>query len=563
MTAELRAVEAGAERAFALHGQPVLRDDGAVIAAVFVARELPDEAQLPTNTAAELALLHLFTSDDPLEEVVVQALAFLGETEGWDAGIVWARNDDDVLQPAAIWLGALPSQEKIRPRIEAMRFERGRGVPGKAWAAGEPVWIADVLDESAKTRAEIAAAAGLHSVVAIPIVDRGNVVGVLELFTQAVRALSERTVRSLVRIGEAMGRLLERRRLLELIEGKGREWTLTFDSIELPIFLVSANGKILRVNSAARDLAGRSYDELIGQPLRGEGEPWTTLADLVDGVIEGGCAGSAQLVTDRSWDLVGGFIPPADSSEEPRAIVVMRDVTQLVELQEAVRRGEQLAALGELVAGVAHEVKNPVFGMGMTLDLLEEQLGEDAEAAELLGALRKWVNRLNKLMENLLDYGKPWRLDLRPGRIDAIVHAAIEGCAPRALEHNVAIDHRARGERIALLDATRLTQAFENLITNAIQHSPAGSTVTIMLVDGGDKVTYEIADSGRGFEPSDLPRVFQPFFTRRRGGTGLGLAIVQRILEEHGGTVNAGNQEKGGAVVRVCLPLYRAPTPSS
>ena len=102
--------------------------------------------------------------------------------------------------------------------------------------------------------------------------------------------------------------------------------------------------------------------------------------------------------------------------------------------------------------------------------------------------------------------------------------------------------------------------AFENLITNAIQHSKKGSSVTISASEEEDAVEYSVRDCGPGFNPADLPRVFQPFFTRRRGGTGLGLSIVQRIVDEHGGIVNAGNHAEGGAVVRVRLPIYRPPT---
>jgi signal transduction histidine kinase len=112
-----------------------------------------------------------------------------------------------------------------------------------------------------------------------------------------------------------------------------------------------------------------------------------------------------------------------------------------------------------------------------------------------------------------------------------------------------------------LMDAARLMQAFENLIINAIQHSKSGSEVFVEVRRNGEFIECAVRDRGPGFHPDDLPRVFEPFFTRRRGGTGLGLAIVQRIIEEHGGTLHAANGESGGAIVSVRFPIYEKMTP--
>jgi signal transduction histidine kinase len=108
----------------------------------------------------------------------------------------------------------------------------------------------------------------------------------------------------------------------------------------------------------------------------------------------------------------------------------------------------------------------------------------------------------------------------------------------------------------------RLVQVFQNLLENAIQHSPPGGCVVVeteeVSLDGRDWIAYRIKDAGSGFRGEDLPRIFEPFFTRRRGGTGLGLSIVQRIVEEHGGDITAGNcPEGGGAVMVVRLPLIQ------
>jgi signal transduction histidine kinase len=103
------------------------------------------------------------------------------------------------------------------------------------------------------------------------------------------------------------------------------------------------------------------------------------------------------------------------------------------------------------------------------------------------------------------------------------------------------------------MDRPRLLQVFENLLRNAIQHSATGSIVEVQAVREGDRVAIRVEDRGPGFRDEDLPRVFEPFFTRRRGGTGLGLSLVQRIVDDHHGQIEARNREGGGASVRVAL----------
>jgi signal transduction histidine kinase len=261
---------------------------------------------------------------------------------------------------------------------------------------------------------------------------------------------------------------------------------------------------------------------------------------------------------ERTWDVSASPLAAA-AGEDDRVVVIMRDTTELVRLQESVRRGEQLAALGELVAGVAHEVKNPLFGMSVTLDLLDQQLGDRPESTELTDALRKWIARLQSLTENLLAFGRTWTTDLAPGDLYTVISQAVEATRPLALGNVVELEASLEGAaQPVLMDQRRLVLVFENLLANAVQHSRKGDRIAIEVRRDDDHIEVAVRDRGPGFRPEELSRVFQPFFTRRRGGTGLGLSIVQRIVDEHGGTVTASNGEQGGAVVLVRLPVYHS-----
>lgn len=553
--ANIRMIAGGIERTFAVYARPIESEAGGV---AFTAREAAPEGD-GDDRAVELALLHLFASSDPRSDVMTKALEFLCSTDRWDAGALW-RIDGDVLRAEATYFANEELGRKLDPRVRALTFALGEGTPGRAWASGNVVWIADMLEESMVSRVELAAAAGLHSVAAAPLIDGDRITGVLELFTQSIRPINEPARRMLAHTGAALARLLERRQLLAQIATKGAEWLLTVDSISMPILLVTNDGNVVRLNRTAQELTGRAYDELIGHPLRslGADEPWKTLHELITAVSDGGMTCTAQIVTnDRSWDVTAS--PLAAAGNDDRMVIAMRDTTEIARLQESVRRGEQLAALGELVAGVAHEVKNPIFGMSVTLDLLDEQVADRPDAIELTASLRTWIARLQSLTESLLAYGRTWSTEMKPGDVCDVVSRAITTSQALAREAKVEIEAELvpDDESTVLMDAARLVLVFENLLANAVQHSRNGDRIHVKARRDGDGLEVAVRDQGPGFAPSDLPRVFQPFYTRRRGGTGLGLSIVQRIVDEHGGIVTASNADQGGAVVLVRLPTYR------
>ncbi|MFL6246181.1 MAG: ATP-binding protein [Thermoanaerobaculia bacterium] len=553
--ANVRLIAAGIERTYAIHARPV--DTGGV---AFTAREAEEERE-GSERSIELALMHLFASNDPLDVVLTRTLEFLCATDRWDAGVLWRVVNDgngDALRAEAMWFESEESRQKLAPRLGNLAFAFGEGTPGRAWATGNVIWIADMLEESLVQRSELAAAAGLHSVVATPLVDADRVVGVLELFTHSIRPINEPARRMLARTGVALARLIERRQLLEQIATKGAEWLLTVDSISMPILLVTTNGDVVRLNRTAQELTGRKYDDVVGRPLisLGDDEPWKTLRDLAIAVHDSGLTCTAQIVSgEKSWDVTAS---PLAAGDDDRVVIAMRDTTEIARLQESVRRGEQLAALGELVAGVAHEVKNPLFGMSVTLDLLDEHLDRRSEAFELTAALRTWIARLQSLTESLLAYGRTWSTDMKAGDLRPVLTQAITAMQPLARDVQVSIDAELESDsNVVLMDASRLALVFENLLANAIQHSRNGDRVIVKATCDGERLDVLVRDQGPGFGADDLPRIFQPFYTRRRGGTGLGLSIVQRIVDEHGGIVTACNGEQGGAVVLVRLPTYR------
>jgi len=292
---------------------------------------------------------------------------------------------------------------------------------------------------------------------------------------------------------------------------------------------------------------------------------WRRAGELVAQVRATGLPASAQLPAGpdgRAWDLQVHPVTGA-AAGQLAAIIIAHDVTAVVRLQDSVRRHEAMAAMGALVAGVAHEVRNPLFSMTATLDAYEARLGAEQVGQRHIKVLRTQLDRLQQLMRELLEYGKPPQLSLSMAGIDIVASQAVDECSLLARDRGVTLDVEILpGLPCIRVDRARLTQVYVNLLTNAVHHAPDGTRVTLrareVFQDGTAWLETAVEDAGEGFRPDDLPRIFEPFFSRRPGGTGLGLALVHRIVEQHGGTVVAANRPHGGATVMVRLPIAAA-----
>jgi two-component system, NtrC family, sensor histidine kinase HydH len=236
-----------------------------------------------------------------------------------------------------------------------------------------------------------------------------------------------------------------------------------------------------------------------------------------------------------------------------------RDLREIHELKERVRRSEHLASLGRLAAGMAHEIRNPLSSIRGFAQFFLNRFQGKKEEQEYASIMVKEVDRLNRVISELLDFAHPRQLRREPCHLAGILDYALKVLALELEKKKVVVEkHYAEDLPLVPADQEQLSQAFLNLLLNALEAIEEEGRIIIGLQkdSGRDMMNITLTDNGRGIPPEDLEKIFEPFFSTKRKGNGLGLAIVNQIVENHGGEIWAENRQGGGTVFTIVLPLF-------
>lgn len=231
--------------------------------------------------------------------------------------------------------------------------------------------------------------------------------------------------------------------------------------------------------------------------------------------------------------------------------------------EQALRRRDRLAAMGELASTVAHEVRNPLNAASMTAQRLKREfLGsvpesgpERAELEELLSVMTSETQRIDRIVQQFLEYARPPRLAREVVDLVALLRDVGERASSLAEARGVRLDVDASGSGSARVDPAQLRQALDNLIRNAVDATPAGGRVSLAARREGAGHAIEVRDTGGGIAPDELPRIFDLYYTTKPDGTGVGLAVTQQIVTAHGGTIEADSRPGAGTAMTVHLPV--------
>ncbi len=270
------------------------------------------------------------------------------------------------------------------------------------------------------------------------------------------------------------------------------------------------------------------------------------------------------IVVEGRWTLV------RDAEGTPhQKLVVNTDITEEKRLQIELQQAAQLSLVGELAAGLAHEIKNPLAGIQGVVDILLRRRDAHDPDSEALQGIRNEVERIDQTVRALLDRARPRVLATKPSSLTEVVRRAVNVARAQASGRSeggrrVTVHLDAPTEPIVVsIDAAQIEDAVLNLIINAIEATESNGSVSVRLfhspADETDyqmgEVVIEVSDKGRGISEEDLPRIFHPFFTTTKGGTGLGLPAVRRIARAHGGRVEVESVLGHGSTFTLSLPL--------
>lgn len=317
--------------------------------------------------------------------------------------------------------------------------------------------------------------------------------------------------------------------------------------------------RIVSFNRTASEILGISGDRAVGEAAS-EILP-RELWDLLNESPANGRGLERELEcmpeTGRSTLLAAGAGTIRGPEGEPALkLLLFRDITEVHSLKKEIERTRRLAAVGRLAAGVAHEIRNPLSSIKGFATYFKERYEDMEEDRRTADVMIQEVDRLNRVIGQLLEFARPMVLEKKPVRPGVIIGHAIKMIEARAEAQGVKIETGLHSDPVTM-DADRMTQVLLNLLMNAIEAMPDGGTlsVTVEVDDSNRYARFTIRDTGNGIEADDLNHVFDPYFTTKASGTGLGLAVVHKIVESHGGDIQVESEKGKGTAFTVLLPL--------
>lgn len=348
------------------------------------------------------------------------------------------------------------------------------------------------------------------------------------------------------------------------------------DSVGDGVIVLDAEGYVTLMNPAAEEITGISRRQAQGNPFQSlfGGEP--TLVEMV-----GKTAATGMTINDHENIVLrrGGHPTPVsaatspliqDNGERIGTILVLRDLTNIRDLERAVRHADRLSMLGTLAAGLAHEVKNPLGGIKGSAQLLEMELPDGSELRDYTRVMLREVERVNRIVEELLDLAAPRKLRLGQVNLHKILGDILILQKQTVGSRNVTFQQQFDPSIPPILaDEGLLTQLFLNLVKNAVEAVGDAGLIRITsrvladysMTQKGERrsrmVAIEVSDDGPGITPEQMENLFTPFFTTKTKGTGLGLAICQKIVAEHRGMIKVDSAQGRGTTFTVMLPLIQ------
>jgi two-component system sensor histidine kinase PilS (NtrC family) len=339
--------------------------------------------------------------------------------------------------------------------------------------------------------------------------------------------------------------------------------SMIVSNIETGLLTTNSLGNIRVFNPYAENLTGISQEEAYDQPI---GNLFPDLAHLLDCVTDM-TRGEFEYTSREGLRMVFGFsaVPLEEKQENSASLIFnFRDITAIRRMEEALKRADRMALLGELSARMAHEIRNPLAAMSGSVQMLAEQGSIGENDRRLLSIVLRESCRLNKLITDFLAYARPSTPHRSPFGLRNLTEDLRLLLAADGRFGSIEIVNLIPADVVIKADANQISQVLMNLLTNSADAMPEGGRIEIManIPTKGEpgsrkspQAVISITDNGQGIDSETALHLFEPFWTTKTAGTGLGLAIVYRIIEGHGGTINVESPPTGGCIITISLPV--------
>jgi nitrogen-specific signal transduction histidine kinase len=329
------------------------------------------------------------------------------------------------------------------------------------------------------------------------------------------------------------------------------------DNLPVGVLWVDTRLRVRAINGAARTILGISrsfeggYDALFPEDECLLRKALSTREPVMSPRAPFGRKGTSE---KRTLSIVSSPVLSAKGKLEG-AVAIVEDVTDHVRMEETLRRGKELEALGNLAAGVAHEIRNPLNAISLSVQQLERYSGNVSEEfGSLLRTVRDEIQRLEESIRRFLSLTSPLSLELEMGDLNRLAAGVLDLVAEEAKDRNVRISRRLEELEPLRFDSDKMREVLLNLVRNALQAMPEGGELTFQTLQEEARVVVRVSDTGEGIPEEDLGKIFTPYFTTKSDGSGIGLSYVQRVISAHGGTVSADTEAGKGATFKLEIP---------
>ena len=446
---------------------------------------------------------------------------------------------------------------------------------GYALESNAPVIVEDLAVETRFDPAPLFLDHGIVSGLSAIIPGHERPFGVLGAHTSKRRKFKSEDVHFLESVAHILSAAIQRVTAESAVQ-KSEAWLRNLvATTQDAVVSIDRRGCVVLFNQSAERIFGYRAEEIIGRKVNMlMGEPYTTEHDQYieryEKTGEARAIGKIRTVTARRKD--GTLFPielsvaEIDVDDNVHYAAFIRDISDKTQLQKQLLESERLAAIGGTAAKIGHEIANPLNGIYLTLQLIEQRLGRQPAMDERVTAdvmrIKKEIGRLNQLVQEFRTLSRQQDYHFLPTNMTLLVNEILDLQQPLYESPAIVIIRRLANDLPAVpVDEDRIKQALLNLIKNAGEAMPNGGTLTVAVTASEDAVAIDIKDTGIGIASGS--DVFQPFFTTKKEGTGLGLIIVRQIILAHRGTISYESEPGVGTIFHISLPRAQSALSSS